>query len=353
VMRSLLWKIGLPIAVMSAALLVWWLHREKAIARQRSSDAASLRALAEHGDAKAEFDFARMYADGKLVPQDYVAAAAWFRKAAEQGYAKAQFNLGQMYLRGQGVSKDYGEALHWIQKAADQGDAKAEDGLGFMYYNGQGVPQDYAKAALWYRKAAVQGYPVAQQGLAYMYYNGVGVSQDNTEAVRWYRKAAEQGDAVAQEGLGYLYATGRGVPLDRSEAIVWYRKAADQGDVKAKHALESLDTSGLTRTRNFELLTALLGFAVGLWFSIDFLLRRKKLRGRRQAAIAVLGAVFLSHAGLSFYAFAHENLRYSPFQDAFHTARWVLNAAAIVLVISVVLPVNKRQDQTLPAARPR
>lgn len=306
-MRSL-WKIGLPVVLMSAALFVWWLHREKAIARQRSRDAANLGALAEQGDAKAEFDLARMYADGKGVRQDYVVAAAWCRKAAEQGYAKAQFNLGQMYFHGQGVSKNYAEALKWIQKAADQGDAKAEDGLGFMYYNGQGVPQDYA------------------------------------EAVRWYRKAAEQGDAGAQESLGYMYGTGRGLPLDRSEAIFWYRKAADHGDVKAMDALRSLETSGLMRTKNFELLTALIGLAVGLWFSIDFLLRRKKLRGWRQAAIAVLGGVFLSHAGLSFYAFDHDNMRYSPFQGAFHTARWVLNAAAILLVITAFLPDKKDHD---------
>ncbi len=338
---------------MSAAVFGWWLHREKAIARQRSSDVASLRALAEHGDAKAEFELARICADGKGVPQDYVVAAAWYRKAAEQGYAKAQFNLGQMYFRGQGVSKDNAEALNWIQKAVDQGDARAEDALGFMYYNGQGVLQNYAEANRWYRKAAEQGYPVAQQGLAYMYYNGLGVSQDYAEAVRWYRKAAEQGDAVAQESLGYIYATGRGVPPDRSEAIVWYRKAAGQGDVKAKHALESLETRGLLRTRNFELLTALIVFAVGLWFSIDFILRRKKLRGRHQAAIAVLGVVLMSHAGLSFYAFAHDNMRYSPFKDAFHTARWVLNAAAILLVITAVLPAKRRQDKAPPAARPR
>ena len=77
---------------------------------------------------------------------------------------------------------------------------------------------------------------------------------------------AEQGDAVAQQSLGYMYSTGRGVPLDRNEAIVWYRKAANQGDVKSKHALQSWRTTGgLMGTKTFELLTALIGFPVGLW----------------------------------------------------------------------------------------
>jgi TPR repeat protein len=285
-----------------------------------------------------------MYADGKVVTQDYVVAAAWYRKAAEQGYAKAQFNLGEMYLRGQGVSKDYAEAINWIQKAADQGDARAEDALGFTYYNGQGVPQDYAKAARWYGKAAEQGYPVAQQGLAYMYYNRVGVSQDYAEAVRWYRKAAEQGDSVAEESLGYIYATGRGLPLDRSEAIFWYRKAADQGDVKAKHTLESFTTLGLMGTRTFELLTALIGFPVGLWLTLDLLLRGRKRRDRRHAAMAVLGALLLSNAGLSSYAFVHGSVRQVPHPYAFHIARLLLNAAAVLTIILAFLPAKKKQD---------
>lgn len=138
IMKSL-WKIGLSVAVLSAASILWWLHREKAIAERNLLVAASeSRALAEHGDVKAEFTLARMYADGKGVPQSYALASVWYRKAAEQGYAKAQFNLGQMYLRGQGVGKDYAEALKWIQRAADQGDARAEASLAFMYYNGQG-----------------------------------------------------------------------------------------------------------------------------------------------------------------------------------------------------------------------
>jgi TPR repeat protein len=209
-----------------------------------------------------------------------------------------------------------------------------------VYYNGQGVPQDHAAAAHWYRKAAEQCDAVAQQGLAYMYYNGVGVPQDYSEAVLWYRKAAEQREVVAQEFLGYMYATGRGVPIDRSQAIAWYHKAANQDDAKAKHALESLEPSGLMGRRNFELISAWIGFPVGLWLCLDFVLRGRKLRDRRQGAIAILGVVFLSNAGLSLYA-SHDSMSYWLHKDVFDIARWFLNTAAILIIVTVVLRAKK------------
>ena len=37
---------------------------------------------------------------------------------AEQGNAKAQFNLGACYYTGDGVKQDYKKALEWYFKAA-------------------------------------------------------------------------------------------------------------------------------------------------------------------------------------------------------------------------------------------
>jgi len=330
-------KIGvsLAIVVLSGVAAIGVVQRQKAIQRRRFSDAAErCRRLAGEGDVNGEFELARMYSRGKGVRQDYSEALHWYRKAAEQGQIKAQFALGEMYLRGQGVPADYGEALRWTQKAAEQNDPKAEAALGYMYYNGKGVPQDYFEAARWYGKAAGQGYSLAQQSLAYMYCNGQGVLKDYAEAAILYRNAAEQGDAVAEEGLGYMYATGRGVPLDRGRAIVWYFKAAAKGDVRARHALESLGG-------DFELLTALIVFPVGLLFLFQFVLPGRNLRNTRQAAITGLGAIFLVSAGLSLYAFATDNLRYSLHRDEFHLARFLLNGIAILIIIALIQPKKK------------
>jgi uncharacterized protein len=95
-----------------------------------------------------------MYREGRGVPQDYAAAAAWYRKAADQGDASAQNNLGFMYHRGRGVPQDYAAAAVWYRKAADQGNASAQNDLGFMYGEGRGVPQDYVQAHMWFDIAA-------------------------------------------------------------------------------------------------------------------------------------------------------------------------------------------------------
>jgi uncharacterized protein len=60
-----------------------------------------------------------MYANGRGVRRDDVAAVNLFRKAADRGNADAQYNLGFMYQRGRGVPQDHAAAASWFRKAAD------------------------------------------------------------------------------------------------------------------------------------------------------------------------------------------------------------------------------------------
>jgi len=130
---------------------------------------------------------------------DYETALAEFRALADQGDASAQYNLGVGYDRGQGVPQDYQEAVKWYRRAADQGDASAQSNLGVGYDRGQGVPQDYQEAAKWYRRAAEQGEARAQYTLARMYYFGQGIPQDYVFAHMWANLAASQGGEDAVE----------------------------------------------------------------------------------------------------------------------------------------------------------
>jgi TPR repeat protein len=205
----------------------------------------SVKAKAEKGDPKEQYNLAIIYFVGKLgVPRDAVEAAKWHRKAADQGHATAQHTLGVMYANGQGVPKDAGEAVKWYRKAADQEDAGAQCGLGIMYANGEGVPKDASEAVKWYRKAADQGDAGGQCSLGFMYARGEGVPKDAVEAAKWYRKAADQGDTGGQCNLGVMYARGEGVPKDAVEAAKWYRKAADQGEVGAQCNLGAVYANG-------------------------------------------------------------------------------------------------------------
>ena len=79
------------------------------------------------------------------------------RALAEQGDATAQFSLGCCYGKGQGVKQDYTEAFMWYRLSAQQGNANAQANLGHLYDKGTGVSQDYAEAAKWYRLSAEQG----------------------------------------------------------------------------------------------------------------------------------------------------------------------------------------------------
>ena len=160
---------------------------------------------------------------------------------AEQGNAIAQYNLAVAYRDSLGVPQDYAQAAQWFRKAADQGSAYAQTNLGSMYYDGQGVPQDRTNAALWYRKAAEQGLPLPQYALSAMYDNGIGVPQDYEQAMMWCRKAAEQGNVDAQYGLGYLYHAGHGVPRDYTQAMMWYITAKAGGSTLANQNLQQLE----------------------------------------------------------------------------------------------------------------
>ena len=118
---------------------------------------------------------------------------------AEKGDADAQYNLGWMYADGEGVPEDDKEAVKWYRKAAEQGHADAQYSLGLMYADGKGVPQDDKEAAKWYRKAAEQGYATAQYNLGNMYYKGSGVLEDDVTACAWYNIAAANGNATAKK----------------------------------------------------------------------------------------------------------------------------------------------------------
>jgi putative methionine-R-sulfoxide reductase with GAF domain len=91
-------------------------------ATRQPTDLKTTRALAEHGDAAAQFDIGVHYALGDEVKQDYSEAAHWISLAAEQGHVFAQATLGAYYLEGRGVPKDPVRAYYWLALASNKGD---------------------------------------------------------------------------------------------------------------------------------------------------------------------------------------------------------------------------------------
>ena len=64
--------------------------------------------------------------------KDYQTAFEIWKSLTQQGNAEAQFNLGRMYANGRGVSQDYKEAVKWYQLAEEQGNAEAQINLDLL-----------------------------------------------------------------------------------------------------------------------------------------------------------------------------------------------------------------------------
>jgi TonB family protein len=83
------------------------------------------RALADRGDAEAEFWLGVMYEHGEGVAEQPMEAMNWYRKSAEQAYARAQYALGMIYAEGRGVLQHYIEAHMWLNLASANGEVDA------------------------------------------------------------------------------------------------------------------------------------------------------------------------------------------------------------------------------------
>jgi hypothetical protein len=147
---------------------------------------------------------------------DYAAAFAEFMALAERGQAKAQFNLGFMYEKGLGAPADDGEAMKWYRKAAEQGHAGAQNNLGVMYETGKGVPQDYVEAYFWYSLAAAQDNDLAVPNL------------DNLTRLM----------TVAQREAAQREAAQRREPLAAPSGAVAAAKPDDAGRAEGRYRLQ-------------------------------------------------------------------------------------------------------------------
>jgi len=84
---------------------------------------ATWTALAETGDAEAEYRLGGLYRTGLGVTLDLAEAGKWYQRAADRGHGEAMYHLGFLYLRGRGVSRrvEYGLAHGWFSLAAERG----------------------------------------------------------------------------------------------------------------------------------------------------------------------------------------------------------------------------------------
>ena len=156
-----------------------------------------LRQAASDGDARAQFEVAAIYTEGRAVPQDYKAAATWYERSAAQGFAPAQYRLGSLYENGNGVTKDLNTARLWYERAAEAGNRMSMHNLAALYAGGQLGKQQFDSAAKWFEEAAKRGLTDSQFNLGMLYARGLGVAQSMPDSFKWFSLAAQSGDKDA------------------------------------------------------------------------------------------------------------------------------------------------------------
>ena len=84
---------------------------------------------------------------------DYGKATAAWSALADAGNAEAQFNLGLMYHSGVVGDVNESEAVKWYQKSAQSGYSKAQEFLAVAYREGWfGLPRDKQQADFWLKQ---------------------------------------------------------------------------------------------------------------------------------------------------------------------------------------------------------
>lgn len=150
---------------------------------------------------------------------DYQTALAEWQALADQGNADAQFGIGLLFGNGYGVALDDAQAAKWYQLAAEQSHPAAQCHLAVMYSNGWGVPQSDEQAFHWFKLAAENGVPEAQMDLAKLYAGGYGVAEDKVEARKWLAIAAEMGEIGAKDKRDQLNAYLSAEEIARSDQL--------------------------------------------------------------------------------------------------------------------------------------
>lgn len=208
-------------------------------------------ALAQRGNAEANFNLGILHEDGLGVPQSIQAAVEYYEKAAVAGSSKAQYRLGLLYSVGAKIARDAVKAERWLAAAAAQGDqdavallaahrgaAKTRKEQDFLRAETLHASGQYQAAVAIWQRLAQQGDTRSRSRLAWMLEAGQGIPRNLDQAAQLFRQSAEEGDADAQYALAVMLQTGKGQAPDPSQAEIWLRRAAAQGHGPAKAALQ-------------------------------------------------------------------------------------------------------------------
>ena len=172
----------------------------------------------------------------------YIQALHIFHALAQQGDAKAQYNVGLMYALGKGERPSKTEAMRWYEKAARLGNAKAQYNLARRYHAkaDTGIQSAYEKAKYWYEKAVENNITKAYNNLAALDAKQGQGEADKEKIMNLLQEGAKKGDSTAWLNLARIYAWGDGVTNDKLKAYELFKAALKNGRSEASGYLDRL-----------------------------------------------------------------------------------------------------------------
>ena len=122
------------------------------LSQDRPPDLVAIKAAAEAGDPKAQFEYGQAIPFGRKAEQ-----IEWFLRSARAGYAPAQDALGNYFSTYVSDKQRYAanlrESVHWSSRAAYQGVMWSQARIAAFYRDGGVLPKDRVAAYVWFRVA--------------------------------------------------------------------------------------------------------------------------------------------------------------------------------------------------------
>lgn len=203
---------------------------------------AAIRALADAGDAVAQFHMGKLNDKGIGIAANRDQAEGWYRLAILQGEPRSHVNLA-LHLQQAATAESIVEARGLLQAASSLGEGYATFNLARMISQGWGEEDgkpDPVRAFELFHQSWEQGCAIAGHWIGYMLQRGDGVRQEAALGRDWIERAAKAGCSGAIVQLGADAETNKDIPAAR----IWFQLGAEKGDMECQHRLASLLLGG-------------------------------------------------------------------------------------------------------------
>ena len=263
---------------------LWQLSEDPSLPEEQCNDLsmkalAWYRASAAAGDARWQFEYAKLLKTTPRLKGDSEEWLRWCKASAEQDYCRACEFLGYAYLHGEVTTYTTQQGIYWYSRAAELGDKRAATRLGELYLHGDSsdsydrglgrIPQrrilpDKQIAISWFERGFAMDDRHAAYALGKYYLDGKLLDQDIQLAEKWLLRAADAESSDAQIVLGKEYASGARLRQDADSAIHWLRLAAGVPRMAAGLTLAEIYLEGAIVPKDLEEAIKWLNVAAGV-----------------------------------------------------------------------------------------